>query len=55
MDQKARLKRLGIGAAVTLGATVIAGAVFGSIAVPLTLAVGLGVTMLAGGGLGKRS
>jgi hypothetical protein len=54
MDQKARLKRLGIGAAATLVATVIAGAVFGSLAVPLVLAAGLGVTVLAGGGLGRK-
>ncbi|SFK87312.1 hypothetical protein [Falsiroseomonas stagni] len=54
MDEKARLKRLGIGAAATLVLTILAATVFGSIAVPLALAVGLGATLLLGGGLGKK-
>lgn len=54
MDEKARLKRLGIGAGVTLLVTIVAAAQFGSIAVPLALAVGLGATLLLGGGLGGR-
>ncbi|NKC30397.1 hypothetical protein [Falsiroseomonas selenitidurans] len=54
MDERARLKRFGIGMAATLVATVVAGAVFGSLAVPLTLAIGLGATLLLGGGRAKR-
>jgi hypothetical protein len=50
MDEKARLKRFGIGLAVTLAVTVAVGAVFGSLAVPLSLAIGLGATLLLGGG-----
>ncbi len=54
MDEKTRLKRMGIGAAATLVLTIVAAAVFGSIAVPLALAVGLGATLLLGGGLAKK-
>lgn len=54
MDEKARLKRLGVGAGVTLALTVVAALVFGSIAVPLALAVGLGATLLLGGGVAKK-
>ncbi|MGG5809540.1 hypothetical protein [Falsiroseomonas sp. CW058] len=54
MDQKARLVRLGIGMAATLAATLLAAVLFGSLAVPLVLAVGLGATLLAGGGLGRK-
>lgn len=54
MDEKARLRRMGIGAGITLVITVIAGWQFGSLAVPLALAVGLGVTLLMGGGPAKK-
>jgi hypothetical protein len=54
MDEKSRLTRLGIGAGITLVATVLAAVLFGSLAVPLALAVGLGITLLLGGGLGKK-
>ncbi|MBU8546872.1 MULTISPECIES: hypothetical protein [Roseomonadaceae] len=53
MDQQARLRRFGIGMAVTLVGTAAAGFLFGSLAVPLALAVGLGITLLLGGGRGK--
>ncbi len=53
MDEKARLKRFGIGAAGTLVLTVLGGWWFGSLAVPLCLAVGLGATLLLGGGRAK--
>jgi hypothetical protein len=54
MDEKARLKRLGIGAGVTLAATILAAILFGSLAVPLTLATGFGITMLLGGGRARK-
>jgi hypothetical protein len=54
MDEKTRLRRMGAGAGITLVITVIAGWQFGSLAVPLALAIGLGVTLLMGGGLGKK-
>jgi hypothetical protein len=53
MDEKTRLKRFGIGAVATLVVTIAAGLWFGSIAVPLTLAIGLGATLLFGGGRAK--
>ncbi|GEM_PF-2013594 len=55
MDQKARLQRMGVGAGITVLITVIAAWQFGSLAVPLALAVGLGITLLMGGGRGKKS
>jgi hypothetical protein len=54
MDEKARLQRFGIGAGITLVATVVAAVLFGSLAVPVALAVGLGITLLMGGGKAKR-
>jgi hypothetical protein len=52
-DPQARLRRFGIGMAVTLVGTLAAGFLFGSLAVPLALAVGLGATLLLGGGRSK--
>ena len=54
MEEKARLKRLGVGAAATRVLTMLAAIVFASIAVPLALALGLGATLLLGGGLAKK-
>ena len=54
MDEKARLKRFSYGMIATVVLTVIAGALFGTLGVTLALMVGLGVTLLAGGGLGKK-
>ena len=54
MDEKARLKRLGIGAGATLVLTIVAAVIWGSLAVPMALAVGLGATLLLGGGLGGK-
>jgi hypothetical protein len=54
MDEKTRLRRFAYGLGITVVATVVAGAVFGSLAVPVALMAGLGVTLLAGGGLGKK-
>lgn len=54
MDEKARLKRLGIGAGVTVLITIVAAVIWGSLAVPMALAVGLGATLLLGGGLGGQ-
>ncbi|MGX9965022.1 hypothetical protein ACVFYP_16960 [Roseomonas sp. F4] len=53
MDPQARLRRFGIGMAVTLAVTVVVGMLFGSLAVPVALTVGLGATLLLGGGRGK--
>jgi len=54
MDEKARLKRFSYGMAATIVLTVIAGAFFGTLGVTLALMIGFGVTLLAGGGLGKK-
>jgi hypothetical protein len=54
MDERARLRRFGYGLAATLVLTVIAGFVFGSLGVTLALTIGLGVTLLMGGGLSKK-
>jgi hypothetical protein len=54
MDEKARLKRFAYGMGGTIVVTVIAGALFGTLGVTLALMIGLGVTLLAGGGLGKK-
>ncbi len=53
MDEMARLKRFGIGMAITLAVTVVVGVLFGSLAVPLSLTIGLGATLLLGGGRSK--
>jgi len=54
MDEQARLKRFGVGAGITLVVTALVGWQFGSLAVPLALAVGFGITLLAGGGRSKK-
>jgi hypothetical protein len=54
MDEKSRLRRFGYGLAATVLLVVVAGYLFGSLGVTAALAVGLAVTLLAGGGLGKR-
>ncbi|WP_372623044.1 hypothetical protein [Falsiroseomonas sp.] len=54
MDEKARLRRFGYGLAITLVLTVAAGALFGTLGVSMALMAGLLVTLLLGGGLGKR-
>jgi hypothetical protein len=54
MDEKARLRRFGYGLAATLVLVVLGGLLFGSLGVTAALAVGLAVTLFAGGGLGKR-
>lgn len=54
MDAKARLRLMGIGAGITVVATIVAGYLFGSVAVPVSLAIGFGATLLAGGGRGKK-
>lgn len=54
MDEKARLKRFSYGMVATIVLTAIAGALFGTLGVTLALMIGLGVTLLAGGGLGKK-
>lgn len=54
MDEKKRLRRFGYGLAITVVLAVAAGALFGTLGVSLALLAGLGVTLLAGGGLGKR-
>lgn len=54
MDSKARLKRLGYGMAVTTVLTILAGVFFGSFGVSMALLLGLLVTLLMGGGLGKK-
>lgn len=53
MDEKARLQRFGIGMAITLVVTVVVGYLFGSLAVPISLTIGLGATLLVGGGRRK--
>ncbi|WP_270936596.1 hypothetical protein [Falsiroseomonas oryzae] len=55
MDEKARFRRFAYGMVATIVLTVIAGIFFGSIGVTLALTVGLGATLLAGGGLGGKS
>ena len=54
MDEKARLRRFGYGLAATVVLTVAAGALFGTLGVTAALMVGLVVTLLAGGGLGRK-
>jgi hypothetical protein len=54
MDEKARFKRFGYGMAATVVLTVVAGALFGSFGVSMALLAGLLVTLLMGGGLGKK-
>jgi ABC-type dipeptide/oligopeptide/nickel transport system permease subunit len=54
MDEKTRLSRFTIGLGVSLVLAVIAGAFFGLLGVSLALGAGLLVTMLLGGGMGKR-
>lgn len=54
MESKARLKRLGYGMAATVVLTVLAGVLFGSFGVSMALLLGLLVTLLMGGGLGKK-
>jgi hypothetical protein len=54
MDEKARLKRFAYGMGATIVLTVIAGALFGTLGVTLALLAGLLVTLVAGGGLGKK-
>jgi hypothetical protein len=54
MDEKTRLKRFSYGMGATVVLTVVAGAFFGTLGVTLALMIGLGVTLLLGGGLGKK-
>ncbi|WP_368416469.1 hypothetical protein [Falsiroseomonas sp.] len=54
MDEKTRLKRFSYGMVGTVVLTVIAGALFGTLGVSMALMIGLLVTLLAGGGLGKK-
>jgi hypothetical protein len=54
MDEKSRLRRFGYGLAATVLLVVVAGYLFGSLGVTAALTVGLGVTLLAGGGLGRK-
>jgi hypothetical protein len=54
MDEKTRLKRFGVGLAITVVLTVVAGVLWGSLGVTAALALGFTVTLLAGGSLGKR-
>ena len=54
MDEKARLRRFAYGMAATVVLVVVVGWFFGSIGVTAALMIGLLVTLLAGGGLGKK-
>jgi hypothetical protein len=54
MDEKARFRRFGYGLAATLVLTVVAGALFGSFGVTMALLAGLLLTLIAGGGLGRK-
>jgi uncharacterized membrane protein YgaE (UPF0421/DUF939 family) len=54
MDEKTRLKRFGYGMAATLVLAVVAGALFGTFGVSMALLAGLLVTLLLGGGLGRK-
>jgi hypothetical protein len=54
MDEKARLRRFAYGMAATVVLVVVGGWFFGSIGVTAALMIGLLVTLLAGGGLGKK-
>ena len=54
MDDKARLRLFGVGAGITLVITALVGWQFGSLAVPLALAIGFGITLLLGGGRSKK-
>jgi hypothetical protein len=54
MDEKTRLKRFAYGLVATIVLTVVAGALFGTFGVSMALLLGLLITLLAGGGLGKR-
>jgi hypothetical protein len=54
MDEKSRLRRFGYGLAATVALVILGGYLFGSLGVTAALAIGLTVTLLAGGGVGKR-
>jgi hypothetical protein len=54
MDEKARLRRFAYGMVATVVMVVAGGYFFGSIGVTAALMLGLLVTLLAGGGLGKK-
>ena len=54
MDEKARLRRFAYGLGITVVLTALGGALFGTLGVSLALLAGLLVTLLAGGGLGRR-
>jgi hypothetical protein len=54
MDEKARLRRFAYGMAATIVLTVLAGVFFGSFGVTVALMLGLLITLLAGGGLGRK-
>jgi hypothetical protein len=54
MDERTRLRRFGMGLAITLVAAVIAGAFLGLLGVSLALGLGLLITLALGGGLGRK-
>ncbi|HEV7268876.1 MAG TPA: hypothetical protein VGN83_28815 [Falsiroseomonas sp.] len=54
MNEKTRLRRFAYGLGITVALTAVAGVLFGSLGVSVALLTGLLITLLAGGGLGKR-
>jgi len=55
MDEKARFRRFAYGLTITLALTVLGGIFFGTFGVSMALMLGLLVTLLAGGGLGRKN
>ncbi|WP_237215435.1 hypothetical protein [Falsiroseomonas oryziterrae] len=55
MDEKARLRRFAYGMGATVVLTILAGIFFGTLGVTMALMLGLLVTLLAGGGLGRKN
>jgi hypothetical protein len=54
MDEKTRFRRFAYGLAATVLVTILAGIFFGSLGVTAGLGLGLLVTLLLGGGVGKK-